>query len=130
MKHIEVAAALIIRDRRLFATCKGYGPYKGSWEFPGGKLEPGETAREALVREIREEMAAELADIEPFLVNEYTYPEYHVTMHSFTCTLASDYELLEASDARWLTKDQFATVGWLPADDAVLAKLVASGLID
>jgi 8-oxo-dGTP diphosphatase len=130
MKRIEVAAALVIQDRKLFATCKGYGPYQGCWEFPGGKIEAGETAQEALVREIHEELAAELANIEPFMVTEYTYPEQHVTMHTFTCTFASSYQLLEAQDARWLRAQDFTSVGWLPADDAVLAELMRTNLID
>lgn len=120
-RHIVVAAAVIFDDKGcVLATQRGYGNYKDWWEFPGGKLEPDESAEAALRREIREEMAAEL-NIERLLTTvEYDYPEFHLTMHCFLCTFASDYKLLEHESARWLAPSEFATVQWLPADEGVL----------
>lgn len=123
-RTIEVAAAVIFDARgRLLATQRGYGEYKDWWEFPGGKLEPGEAAEAALRREIREEMAAEL-QVERLLTTvEYDYPGFHLTMHCFRCTFASDYQLLEHESARWLAPDELNTVRWLPADEEVLQML-------
>jgi len=122
-KRIEVAAAVIWQDGRLFATERGYGAYKDWWEFPGGKLEPGETPREALVRELREEMEADIC-IHRFLMTvEYDYPEFHLTMHCFLCSFVGGFSLLEHEDARWLAPSQFNSVRWLPADDVVLDRL-------
>lgn len=122
-KRIEVAAAVVWQEGRLLATQRGYGSYKDWWEFPGGKLEPGESAEAALRREIREEMAAEL-NIERLLTTvEYDYPEFHLTMHCFLCTFASDYKLLEHESSRWLSPAEFDLVRWLPADEEVLELL-------
>ena len=122
-RHIEVSAAVIWQEGRLLATQRGYGNYKDWWEFPGGKLESGESAEAALRREIREEMEAEL-DIQRLLMTvEYEYPEFCMTMHCFLCTFAGPYRLLEHEAARWLTPAEFDTVRWLPADDVVLQRL-------
>lgn len=123
-RHIEVAAAVISDAAgHLLATQRGYGSYKDWWEFPGGKLEPGESAEAALRREIREEMDAEL-NVEHLLTTvEYDYPDFHLTMHCFRCTFASDYKLLEHTSARWLAPNELGLVRWLPADEDVLSKL-------
>lgn len=123
-RHIKVAAAVIFDAAgRLLATQRSYGSYKDWWEFPGGKLEPGESAETALRREIREELEAEL-NVEHLLTTvEYDYPEFHLTMYCFRCTFASDYKLLEHKSARWLAPDELDLVRWLPADEDVLSKL-------
>lgn len=123
-RHIEVAAAVIFDAAgHLLATQRGYGSYKDWWEFPGGKLEPGEDPEAALRREIREEMEAEL-QVERLLATvEYDYPEFHLKMHCFRCTFASDYKLLEHESARWLAPDELDAVRWLPADEDVLQML-------
>ena len=117
MKRIEVAAAVIVRDGSLLATERGYGPWKDWWEFPGGKMEDGETPEAALVREIREELDAELS-IDKFLHTvEWDYPDFHLTMHCYLCSLTSDsLRLNEHEAARWLTADTLRSVRWLPAD--------------
>lgn len=116
-KIIEVVAAIIIRDGKLFATQRGYGEWKDWWEFPGGKIEPGELPEDALKREIHEELATEI-DVGNLLTTvEYDYPKFHLTMHCFLCTIVSgQLSLLEHEDARWLTKDNLNSVSWLPAD--------------
>ena len=117
VKRIEVAAAVIVRDGSLLATERGYGPWKDWWEFPGGKVEDGETPELALVREIREELDAELS-IDKFLHTvEWDYPDFHLTMHCYLCSLTSDsLRLNEHEAARWLTADTLRSVRWLPAD--------------
>lgn len=134
MKEIHVAAAIIIgsgvNENKIFATQRGYGNYKDWWEFPGGKLEPGETAEEALVREIREELDAEINVGSYFDTVEYDYPEFHVSMQCFLCTLASEHlELLEHEAARWLDKSNIDSVNWLPSDTEVVNKLKESVLV-
>lgn len=121
MKTIRVAAAVICdnltRPTKLFATARGYGDQKGGWEFPGGKLEPGETARQALVREIREELAVTIQVGDLIGTIEYDYPTFHLSMDCFLCTIAEGtLQLKEAQDARWLTRDTLDSVPWLPAD--------------
>jgi len=120
-KRIEVVAAIIRRGDEIFATQRGYGDYKDWWEFPGGKMEPGETAREALQREIREELDAEIR-IDRFLQTvEWDYPGFHLTMHCFWCSLASEaLHLNEHEAARWLGADALSEVRWLPADEGLL----------
>ena len=123
-KHIEVVAAIILRERRIFATQRGYGEWKDWWEFPGGKIEPGESPEDALKREIREELATEIEVDELLTTVEYDYPKFHLTMHCYLCTIISgDLTLLEHEDARWLALDELDCVKWLPADKDVVEKL-------
>lgn len=123
-KIINVVAAIIIEDGKLFATQRGYGEWKDWWEFPGGKIEPGETPQDALKREIREELATEIEVGELLTTVEYDYPKFHLTMHCFLCTVVSgQLSLLEHEDARWLAMDELDTVKWLPADVEVVKKI-------
>lgn len=123
-KHIEVVAAIIVRDGRIFATQRGYGEWKDWWESPGGKIEPGESPEDALKREIREELATEIEVDELLTTVEYDYPKFHLTMHCYLCTIISgDLTLLEHEDARWLALDELDCVKWLPADKDVIEKL-------
>ena len=124
MKHIEVVAAIIRKEDMIFATQRGYGEWKDWWEFPGGKMEVGETPEEALVREIREELSAEIS-VEEFLCTvEYDYPKFHLTMHCYLCSLMTDsLHLNEHEAARWLSKDELDSVKWLPADVKVVELL-------
>lgn len=124
MKTIEVAAAIIVKDNKVFATQRGYGEFKDGWEFPGGKLEPGESAREALIREIREELDVDIRVEKLLETVEYDYPEFHLTMHCFICELLSEEIVLkEHEDARWLKEEELDTVDWLPADVGVIGKI-------
>ena len=124
MKHIEVVAA-IIRDAqgRIFATQRGYGEWKDWWEFPGGKIEAGETPEEALRREIREELAAEIEVGELFKTIDYDYPQFHLTMHCFLCRLKGDVTLKEHEAAKWLAAQELSSVRWLPADEEIIEEL-------
>ena len=123
-KRIEVVAAVIRRDGAIFATQRGYGAYKDWWEFPGGKMEPGETPQEALVREIREELDAEIEVGCLFRTVEWDYPEFHLTLHCFLCTLTSEaLHLNEHEAARWLRREDLRSVAWLPADLQLLPEL-------
>ena len=121
MKRIEVAAAVIRKGDMIFATQRGYGDFKDWWEFPGGKVEAGETPEEALVREIKEELSTEIS-IDKFLYTvEYDYPNFHLTMHCYICSLLSEaMHLNEHEAARWLKKEDIHTVNWLPADEILL----------
>ena len=111
MKHIEVVAAVIRKGDKIFATQRGYGEWKDWWEFPGGKMEVGETPEEALVREIREELSAD--------------PKFHLTMHCYLCTLVGEaLHLNEHEASRWLTKDELDSVKWLPADEIVVKRII------
>ncbi|MEF9939335.1 MAG: 8-oxo-dGTP diphosphatase MutT [Clostridium sp.] len=124
MKAIEVAAAIICDGNKIFATQRGYGEFKDGWEFPGGKLEAGETAEEALVREIREELDTEISVGELMETVEYDYPTFHLTMHCFLCTVKSgNLVLKEHKAAKWLTPDLLDSVAWLPADEGVIRRL-------
>ena len=126
MKTIEVAAAIIVKDNRIFATQRGYGEFKDGWEVPGGKIEPGESAQEALVREIREELDVDIRVGKLLETVEYDYPEFHLTMHCFICELLSEEIVLkEHEDARWLKKDELDSVPWLPADITIIEKIKA-----
>jgi 8-oxo-dGTP diphosphatase len=124
MKQIEVVAAIIRKDDKIFATQRGYCEWKDWWEFPGGKMEVRETPEEALVREIREELSAEIS-VEEFLCTvEYDYPKFHLTMHCYLCSLMTDsLHLNEHEAARWLSKDELDSVKWLPADVKVVELL-------
>lgn len=123
-KTINVVAAIIVRDGRLFATQRGYGEWKDWWEFPGGKIEPGEAARDALKREIREELQTEIEVGELLTTVEYDYPKFHLSMQCFVCSVISGHlSLLEHEDARWLSKDELDSVKWLPADVEVVARI-------
>ena len=124
MKTIEVVAAVIIKDGKVFATQRGYGQWKDWWEFPGGKIEPGECPQEALVREIREELDAEIEVGGLLETVEWDYPDFHLTMHCFICRLLSDsLHLNEHEDATWLTRETLDSVQWLPADLGVVWKI-------
>ena len=121
MKTIEVVAAIIRRGGEVFATQRGYGDWKDFWEWPGGKVEAGETPEQALLREIREELDAEIR-IDKYLTTiDWDYPKFHLTMHCYICSLLTDaLHLNEHEAARWLTAGTLRTVNWLPADDQLL----------
>ena len=124
VKTIRVAAAVIIRDGAVYATERGYGPWKDWWEFPGGKIEAGETAQEALTREIREELDTEISVGEKLADIEYDYPEFHLSMSCWLCTVVrGSLVLKEHESARWLRREELDEVRWLPADSAVIDKL-------
>ena len=127
-KYVRVVAA-VIRDPlhhpgRIFATARGYGEYKGWWEFPGGKIEPGETPQEALVREIREELTATITVGELIQTIEFDYPEFHLSMDCFEAEVVEGHlELKEAADARWLRREELGEVQWLPADAILIDEI-------
>lgn len=123
MKSIEVVAAVIRKDDKIFATQRGYGDFKDMWEFPGGKMEPGETREAALVREIKEELATEIL-VDTFVCTvDFDYPKFHLTMHVFLCSIKSGrLELLEHESARWLSRNEVKSVQWLPADLEIVEK--------
>ena len=124
MKVIRVAAAIIIEENRVFATQRGYGEFKDGWEFPGGKIEEGETSREALVREIQEELDTQIVVGELLDTVEYDYPNFHLSMDCFICKIQSgDLVLKEHEAAKWLTKDTLYSVDWLPADLGLIEKI-------
>ena len=129
METIEVVAAVIVHDGKILATQRGYGDYAGGWEFPGGKIEPGEHPEEALKREIREELDAEVEVGRRLITVSYEYPEFLLHMQCFVCSLCGSMTLLEHSDARWLTRDTLESVGWLPADIEVIRAIEADGVI-
>ena len=124
MKTIRVAAAVIVRNGAVFATQRGYGPWKDWWEFPGGKIEAGETPQDALIREIREELDTEIAVGRQLAEVEYDYPEFHLSMACFHCSVLSGSLILkEHESARWLTREELGDVRWLPADLSVVRQL-------
>ena len=125
MKTIDVVAAVIQNEDGLFlATQKGYGPFKGGWEFPGGKIEKNETCKQALVREIKEELDALIEVKELIDIIQVDYPDYRVSLNCYLCKLLSDKIVLrEASDSKWLSKDQLDSVDWLKADSILVEKL-------
>ena len=124
MKTVRVVAAIIIENDKVFATQRGYGEFKDGWEFPGGKIEPGETPEEAIVREIKEELDTEVEVIELLDTVEYDYPNFHKSMGSFICKIKSgDLVLKEHEAAKWLTKDTLGSVEWLPADMGLVREI-------
>ena len=124
MKTIEVVAAIIIKDGKVFATQRGYGEFKGWWEFPGGKIETGEDPQSALVREIKEELDADISVGKLLQTVEWDYPNFHLTMHCYICSLNSEsMHLNEHEASAWLTKETLNSVKWLPADLILLDKI-------
>lgn len=124
MKTIRVVAAVIKENNRIFATQRGSGDFKGGWEFPGGKIEPGETPEAALVREIREELSVTVIPERLIGTVEYDYPTFHLSMDCFLCTVEHGSPVLsEHSASRWLLKDEIHTLDWLPADILILDKV-------
>jgi len=125
MKTIEVVAAVIRKDDKIFATQRGYGEWKDWWEFPGGKMEPGETPEEALEREIREELSTDISVDEFLCTVEYDYPKFHLVMHCYECSLMTDsLHLNEHEAAKWLGREELTSVKWLPADVEVIDRLL------
>ena len=129
-KNVEVVAAVIVKDGSILATQRGYGEFKGKWEFPGGKIEKGESKEEALIREIREEMHADIEVIDYLNTVNYDYPNFHLIMHTFVCNLKNNYEFvyhdndnLEHSNMVWLDKEDLDLLDWLPADKLILDKI-------
>lgn len=124
MKKIEVVAGIVCRENKILATQRGYGEFKDGWEFPGGKLEAGETGVEALKRELREELDMEVVVGDLLETVEYDYPQFHLTMHCYLCQLVKEeFVLKEHEAARWLEKNQLDEVAWLPADEGIVEKL-------
>ena len=124
MKKIEVVAGIVCRENKILATQRGYGEFKDGWEFPGGKLEAGETRVDALKRELREELDMEVVVGDLLETVEYDYPQFHLTMHCYLCQLAKDkFVLKEHEAARWLGRNQLDEVAWLPADEGIVEKL-------
>lgn len=125
MGYIEVVAAIIHDEEgRIFATQRGYGPMKDGWEFPGGKIEQGETPEEALKREIWEELETRIVVEQLLETIDYDYPDFHLTMHCYICKIESgELTLKEHEAARWLTKEQLSSIDWLPADRCVISRL-------
>lgn len=128
MKTIRVVAAVIRRkqngSKQIFATQRGYGEFEGGWEFPGGKIEAGETPQKALIREIKEELDADIVVGDLIDTIEYDYPDFHLSMDCFWCELQSEHVVLnEHEDAKWLSKAQLDSVDWLPADVTLVEKI-------
>lgn len=134
MKTIKVVAAVICdsfeNKTKIFATARGYGEFKGQWEFPGGKVEAGETPQQALIREIKEELDVKIKVGELIDTIEYDYPDFHLSMDCFWCTVVDGEIILkEAEVSKWLNKDELYTVDWLPADISLIEKLQNSLLM-
>ena len=130
MKQVTVSGAIILRtnpltqQKEIFATQRGYGEYKDGWEIPGGKLEPGETPEQCIVREIQEELQTTVHPVRELGIVDYDYPTFHLTMHCILCTIVSgELKLLEHEAARWLNKENLHSVDWLPADQLILDKI-------
>ena len=124
MKRIEVVAAVLHNDGEYFATQRGYGEFEGMWEFPGGKIEPGESREAALKREIQEELGIDISIGELLCTTEYDYSSFHLTMHCYLCSIVSgEIELREHKSAQWLSAKALDTLEWLPADKEVIEKL-------
>lgn len=124
MKTISVVAAVIKDENRIFATARGYGEFKGKWEFPGGKIEEGENPQQALKREIKEELETEIEVLDYIDTIEYDYPEFHLSMDCFWCEVVSgELVLKEAEEAKWLELSELDSVDWLPADLILIEKI-------
>ena len=124
MKTIEVVAAVIYEDGAYFATQRGYGEFEGMWEFPGGKIEPGESRESALKREVQEELGVDITIDEILCTTNYDYPSFHLTMHCYICSIeAGEIVLREHKSARWLRPEELGSVEWLPADKDVILRL-------
>lgn len=128
MKKVHIAAAIIVREvngrKEIYSSQRGYGQHKDWWEFPGGKIEAGESAEEAVKREIMEELDTEIRVDEFFITSEYQYPDFFLTMECFLCSIVKGELILkEAEDFAWLSKEDLRSVKWLPADEVVLDKL-------
>lgn len=125
MKTIRVVAAVIKNENKIFATARGYGEFKGQWEFPGGKIEAGETPQEALVREIKEELETTIQVGDLIDTIEYDYSTFHLSMDCYWCDVVEgELKLLEAESARWLSKEELYDVKWLPADILLIEKIM------
>ena len=128
-KNIEVVAAIICKEDQIFATQRGYGEWKDWWEFPGGKMEAGETPEGALVREIREELSTEISVDEFLCTVEYDYPQFHLSMHCYICSLLTEsLHLNEHEAARWLKNNELDSVKWLPADKIIVEQLIVTNV--
>ena len=129
MKAVRVVAAIIVTEKesgekRIFATQRGYGEFKDGWEFPGGKIEDGETPNEAIVREIKEELDTDIKVERYFDTIEYDYPEFHLSMDCFLCSIVEGYPVLKEHEAaKWLTKEEIDSVDWLPADITIIDEI-------
>lgn len=130
LKRVEVVAAVIVRGNTLLATQRGYGEWEGWWEFPGGKVETGETPEQALAREISEELNATITVGDYLCTVEYDYPTFHLSMRCYVCSLVNeDFQLIEHEAARWLTRAHLDEVGWLPADVQVVDAVKGANLL-
>lgn len=132
LKTLKVVAAVIEKDQKIYATQRGYGDFKGGWEFPGGKVESGETYSEALKREIQEELNVEIEVNDHICTVEFDYPTFHLSMECYWCKITmGNLTLVEHEAAKWLSNDQLYSVDWLPADIEVVNKVVDKlGLLD
>ncbi|MDY6352873.1 MAG: (deoxy)nucleoside triphosphate pyrophosphohydrolase [Lachnospiraceae bacterium] len=129
MRNLNVVCAVIRNGKRIFATQRGYGEFKDGWEFPGGKIEPGEGPRQALKREIREELATEVEVGDLIDQVEFDYSDFHLSMRCYWCSIISgELTLLEAEASKWLLPDELPSLNWLPADRQLIEKLVAEGI--
>lgn len=123
-KVVRVVAAVIKKGNKIYATERGYGEFKGGWEFPGGKIEENETSEEALIREIKEELETVIKVNDLIDTIEYDYPNFHLSMDCYWCEIVSgNLVLVEAKEAKWLTKEELYSVDWLPADLGLIDKI-------